>query len=329
MNRIKTVSLYSVCHFLVDFACAFRVFSANVVLYPEIFLLYNSFAFAMQMPIGLLADRANRNSVFAAVGCVLVAAAYMAPSAVVIAVVAGIGNALFHVGGGIDVMNLGRGDGLLGVYVSPGAFGIFFGTLLGKSGGALPVYLPAAVLVAAAICIIALRGTRSGNAGFSLAGAGGAVPAALCLFLVVCLRSYMGMLFSFPWKSGVWAVLLVCGVVLGKTFGGFLADRFGAARSSAVSLLLCTALFMFSHIPLLGVLAVLLFNMTMPVTLGALARRMPGAKGFSFGLLTFALFLGFVPALLGHTGFGGSPVYAGGALLSLALLLPVLIKKNG
>ncbi|MBQ4369680.1 MAG: hypothetical protein II784_01625, partial [Oscillospiraceae bacterium] len=247
MNRIKTVSLYSVCHFLVDFACAFRVFSANAVLYPEIFLIYNFFAFAMQMPAGLLADRANRNSVFAAAGCVLVAAAYIMPSAIAIAVVAGIGNALFHVGGGIDVMNLGRGDGLLGVYVSPGAFGIFFGAMLGKNG-TLPVYLPAVVLAAAAICIIALRGTRSENAGFSLSGAGGAAPAALCLFLVVCLRSYMGMLFSFPWKSGLWAVLLVCGVVLGKTFGGFLADRFGAARSSAVSLLLCAALFLFSDL---------------------------------------------------------------------------------
>jgi FSR family fosmidomycin resistance protein-like MFS transporter len=139
----------------------------------------------------------------------------------------------------------------------------------------------------------------------------------------------MGMLFSFPWKSGLWAVLLVCGVVLGKTFGGFLADRFGAARASAVSLLLCAALFLFSDLPILGMLAVLLFNMTMPVTLGVLARIMPGAKGFSFGLLTFALFLGFVPAYLGLAGLGRGIVYAGGAVLSLALLLPVLVKKNG
>jgi len=43
----------------------------------------------------------------------------------------------------------------------------------------------------------------------------------------------------------------------------------------------------------------LLFNMTMPVTLWAMAKIMPGAKGFAFGLLTFGLFLGFLPVYLG------------------------------
>ena len=44
-----------------------------------------------------------------------------------------------------------------------------------------------------------------------------------------------------------------------------------------------------------GILALLLFNMTMPMTLYLLAEHLPHLPGFSFGLLTFGLFLGFLP----------------------------------
>ena len=61
--------------------------------------------------------------------------------------------------------------------------------------------------------------------------------------------------------------------------------------------------------------------MTMPVTLWAAARTLPGAKGFTFGLLTFALFLGFLPSFLGWPSLLTGPAsYAGAALASLLLL---------
>ena len=61
--------------------------------------------------------------------------------------------------------------------------------------------------------------------------------------------------------------------------------------------------------------------MTMPVTLWAAARALPGAKGFAFGLLTFALFLGYLPAYLGWPSLlTGPAAYACAALLSLVIL---------
>ena len=71
----------------------------------------------------------------------------------------------------------------------------------------------------------------------------------------------------------------------------------------------------------MGVLAVFLFNMTMPVTLWAAAKVMPGAKGFAFGLLTFGLFLGYLPSYLGWGSILSAP-WAHGlpALISLILL---------
>ena len=123
-----------------------------------------------------------------------------------------------------------------------------------------------------------------------------------------------------PWK-GERALLLTLALVLGKTAGGFAMDRFGAERASAVSLGLAAALYLASALPLPGVLAVFLFNMTMPVTLWAAARTLPGAKGFTFGLLTFALFMGFLPSFLGWPGLpGGGAGYAAVSIVSLALL---------
>jgi FSR family fosmidomycin resistance protein-like MFS transporter len=60
----------------------------------------------------------------------------------------------------------------------------------------------------------------------------------------------------------------------------------------------------------------------MPITLWAAARLMPGGKGFAFGLLTFGLFLGFLPTWLGWPSTLTQPwAMALAALLSAVLLL--------
>lgn len=301
--------LYSLAHFCVDFACAFLMF-CYIAGTPEGYLyvlLYNFCAFGLQMPLGVIADKLNRNFLLAVVGCAVTASAfglvYIVPMGAVLA--AGCGNAMFHIGGGIDVLNLSEANPApLGVFVSPGAFGVYFGTIFGKQSD-LPVTLILAALAVSALSISALRKVQKGypaNAAFSLEGAkaGGAVAAAVCLFFVVCMRSYIGLALNFPWKGeGRLGMMLICAAVFGKVLGGFAAGRFGAVKISVISLGIAALLFLFAQIPPMGIFAVLLFNMTMPVTLWAMAKILPGAKGFAFGMLTFGLFLGFLPVYLG------------------------------
>lgn len=322
----KLLGLYSLAHFWVDLSCALLVFRtmAGGADFALCLLLYNFCAFALQMPLGLLADRLDRNGAASAAGCALTALAYLIPGTVPAAVTAGVGNALFHLGGGIDVLNRsGERAWALGVFVSPGALGLFLGTMWGR-GTAAGVWLaPAGLLLLGGAILWLCRRTfgslRSGNAPVDLdapRGSGVLPP----LFLVVVLRSYMGMNQAFSWK-GQWALLLTLALALGKTAGGFAMDRLGAEKASAVSLGLAAALYLASALPLPGMLAVFLFNMTMPVTLWAAARAVPGAKGFTFGLLTFALFLGFLPSWLGWPSLLGGPgSYAAVAALSLLLL---------
>lgn len=324
----RSTAVYAAAHFAVDLGCAFAVFSACEAGGLG-FLVYNFCAFALQMPMGLLADRLGRNGWTAALGCLLVALVCCLPSfGLGWAAVLGIGNGLFHVGGGLDVLN-GSGDKAapLGVFVSPGALGLCCGTVLGHMGAnRLPVDLLLALM--AGLILFLCRPARMPRNAPLVFPKISVLPAALALFLVVVLRSCGGMQVSLPWKSGLWSWIAVLAVVLGKTAGGFLSDRIGAKKAAALSLGLAAILFCFSENALAGTAALFLFNMTMPITLWALAQRMPGCKGFSFGLLTFALFLGFLPAYLGAESISGI-VLAVLCLVSAGLLVFALRARRG
>lgn len=326
--RYRALPLYSFAHFWVDFSCAMLLLGGAAEgerLFT--FLLYNFFAFAVQMPLGLLADYLGGERKVAALGCILAAVAW-GFSGLPAAIAAGLGNALFHVGGGLYALNASEGCGVLGVFVSPGAVGIYLGALAPVQGLVPgPAVWLGLLLMAAAI----LRwGNGNPNADFTPVPTGGsraAIPL-LCLFAVVVLRAVVGGAFQFPWKGdlGFWLVLAVAG---GKAAGGLLADRLGRLRVAAASLGLAAVSFLGSDLPALGLLAVFAFNMTMPLTLWGAGRILRGAKGLAFGLLTFALFLGALPALLGVPTMPGSGgLYAAGAAGSLYLLYTGLKEED-
>ena len=206
MARKPLLMLYSLAHFWVDLSCAFLAFrflsgSADFLL---CLLLYNFCAFALQMPLGLWADSLDRNGMLAAAGCGLTAAAFLLPASLVAAVVAGVGNALFHLGGGIDVLNAsGEKAAALGVFVSPGAVGLYVGTLWGGEAAVSALLPPAGLLALGGGILLLCRRTfgslRSGNAPVEAEPAGGSWLPLVPLFLVVVLRSWMGLGQSFPW----------------------------------------------------------------------------------------------------------------------------------
>lgn len=292
---------YAVVHFLVDLGCTLLVLGR---ICPQsnsamVILLYNFFAFAVQMPMGLVADKIGRCRYFAAAGCLLVLAGWLLPAGVPAAMTAGLGNAAFHVGGGLNTLNeSGDKAGPLGLFVSTGAFGVYFGGQWALNG-----YDPYICLLLGISALVLLpAGGKTENAGLELPGGNeGLIPAILCLLAVVILRSLLGLAADLPWKTehGILAVSAVAG---GKAAGGYLADRFGTMRVAMASLGLAAVCFFAGKHILFGVPALFLFNMTMPLTLWAVARLMPGIKGFSFGLLTFGLFLGFLPVFYGMSG---------------------------
>lgn len=321
--KLRALPLYAAAHFWVDFSCAALVLGRldDGGAAVTALLIYNFFAFAVQMPVGLLADALGGARRFSVLGCGLAALAWGLPGLIPAAICAGLGNACFHVGGGLYTLSAGEGCGPLGLFVSPGALGIYLGGLL-----SVRTALPGALFWMGLLALgaaLALAGRDVFRMPLSLELEGGPedLPPLICLFVVVLLRSLLGNLFAFPWK-GELGLLLACAVVGGKAAGGLLADRFGRMRTAWISLALAVPCFLFSEGAVLGLTAVCLFNMTMPLTLWGAARYLRGAGGLAFGLLTFALFLGVLPVLLGvPLPAGGSVPCAAGAACSLPLLV--------
>ncbi|MBQ7322293.1 MAG: hypothetical protein IJW99_09365, partial [Clostridia bacterium] len=138
-RRGRLLTLYSCGHFLVDLTCAYLMISLISSAGEARFaclLLYNFCAFALQMPMGLCADRLDRNAAVAVSGLALTLLAFaLAPAPILCAVTLGVGNCLYHVGGGVDVLHFSEEkQWMLGVYVSPGAVGLFLGGALEQSG---------------------------------------------------------------------------------------------------------------------------------------------------------------------------------------------------
>lgn len=328
----RQFALYCLGHFWIDFSCALLMFThlRGGSQWLLCVLVYNFCAFALQMPIGLLADRLSRNSCVAALGCALAVLGWVFAGMPIAAVIlAGLGNGCFHVGAGVDVLKAKK-SAALGVFISPGAFGIHLGTLLGKGAS-----VSGWIVIAGLVCFGALpvfldwrRGSLNSRNGPVRVSTNSRM-ALVCLFIVVILRSYVGMIQNFDWKQGSLALAAVCMLVFGKAAGGFLGDAVGMRKAAFFSLALSALLFVFGGIPLAGLAGIFLFNMTMPITLWAVSRLMPDAKGFSFGLLTFALFLGFLPTYASlPVPLPSTWVCALGAALSLPLLW-IGLRKGG
>lgn len=342
---IRSIHVFSFAHFVIDFACAYIVFhtlSLDRMWWLSI-LIYNFCAFALQMPIGLLADKLNRNVSVALLGVGFVIISYV-PNLpfLLLAILAGLGNAFFHIGGGIEVMNVSKGKAsTLGIFVSPGAFGIYFGGMLGREKSIPPYWVIGALGILFLILLLHNTLKRktfvtenapvnlqlvipndSGSEDKNDAKFYKGLLLIIGLMIVVGLRSYMGVALTFSWKSSsVFAILFICSVVFGKALGGIVNDFIGRNNTIFISLLLAAFCFPMAQHPFFGILAVFLFNMTMPITLHIISQIIPKAKGFAFGILTFALFLGYLPYYLNKNVITNLGIASVITVISLLILI--------
>lgn len=366
-------------------------------------LIYNFCAFALQLPVGWLVDRFMRKRSWwiSSLGCLILAITgvliygesflqamdvgfhqddlgriqlyYSDLHGICYSILLGIGNALFHVGAGVEVLHLSAKGGrkrvrhwrgeiaaidhteyrmaLVGIFVSTGALGLYLGQIISWHLESVSVVISdyfqvrtvyslliiGLMLVAAGLnlaatkpvkqyhrkeqdvlltdCSVTMAGETSErdvtDKREQLSERGGTDKSVawdprwntgiiLLLFLVVVLRSFQGGIMDFQWYSW-WSftsfVFAVC-IMLGKALGGILADRIGVLWTVLVPLACSAILLRFaSDYMIPGLIAVLLFQTTMPITLSLMHRQMPRHPGMAFGLLSFGLFLGTLPKL--------------------------------
>lgn len=320
-----TTFAFALCHFVVDFACVSTMLCAvsrvlgesgqgSLELIALSILLYDVVAFAFQLPVGIALDKLDKNSLAAMLSYALVSGGILL-SLVPVAFIEWLavlllaaGNALFHCAGGLCVLNISQKHaGPSGIFIATGAVGVFLGTFSAQYGRLQVAF---SLLVLLFLCASITRVVQKVNKKYwNIHNAPFAIPefssrTLLAIFLlcfVVALRSYTGMIMAFPWKSEMLLLALsILGVFAGKALGGMVADRIGFRTTAIFSLIAAATLFVPSwEMPLMGLLAVFFFNFTMAITLASLSNILHEAKGTAFGLASFSLAIGALPALLG------------------------------
>lgn len=320
-----TTFAFALCHFVVDFACVSTMLCAvsrvlgesgqgSMEVVALSILLYDIVAFTLQLPIGIALDQLDKNSHAALLSYALVGAGVIL-SLVPIALLEwpailllAIGNALFHSAGGLSVLNISQKHaGPSGIFIATGAIGVFLGTQSAQMGRlqiafSLLVLLFLCALITLVVQKVNKKYWNVHNVSFDIPRLSSNTLLAIALLsFVVALRSYVGMVMAFPWKSEMLLLVLsILGVFAGKALGGVVADRIGFRTTAIFSLIVAATLFVPSwEIPVMGLLGVFFFNFTMSITLASLANILPNAKCTAFGLASFSLAVGALPALAG------------------------------
>ncbi len=300
---IKNLSVYSFAHGLVDatsiaFVFAmFKLHSLSNFNFIFLVILYNILAFATQPIFGYLTDKIQKPKISILIGFFLLlfsaVTIFFFPLITVISL--GIGNSLFHIGGGIISLNLTPKKATApGIYVAPGAIGLFLGGIYGTSDyfSVIPFVI---LILLLSVLVFFIQSPKLNYTKNKKTKINSLTLILFLLLLVILIRALVGLLISFSWKSiPILLVISVFAVFSGKFFGGMLADKFGWIKVGVCSLAL-SSIFLLTGIsnPFLGIAGIFLFNITMPITLTALSNNLKNNYGFAFGLTALALILGF------------------------------------
>jgi predicted MFS family arabinose efflux permease len=280
------------------------------------FVVYNVLAFLTQPFTGMLADGAKQrhwlllSSIILLILAVLETVCVMpycsAESMVllmVLSVLLGIGNSLFHVWGGKETaVRTGNDIRALGVFVSTGAFGLAVGS----------VFLSRALMLCLllGICILALAFLRIDTTkqidaievdSDSKVYSKPLVWALLILImLIVAGRSFLGESFTGVIDKTPMVVLLIGALtMMGKMAGGWLVKWMGMVTS--IILLVAGVIICLvakgNHIGI-ALAGLFMLNCTMPITLYWANVMLKGHEGLAFGLLAASLIPGYLIATL-------------------------------
>lgn len=303
-----TVWCFSLTHGLVDLASALVVYNAAIIhgLSPAhavaLTIMYDLIAFAGQPVAGFFIDYAKGARFAMLMGIALVAAGAVCMRANALAGIAftGIGNALFHLGAGAQI--LGRYPGTAaaaGIFVGPGALGLSIGFWFG-SRGFFPFWSLVIGLLAVCIGLAFLPALKAGLAPARSASCQvvSRPRVALLLLAAIVVRGFVGRTGFAGLQTDAFAIIgLGAAACIGKMAGGYIADRCGWGLTTIAALVLAGIGIVFVHHHVgVALAAMMLFQMTMPVTLAATSAALPGKPAFAFGLTCLALVSGTLSA---------------------------------
>ncbi len=345
LSAISLSLILGIAHGLADAAAGFLLGSLPRTMSLEqaswLIILYNILGFGYQPLAGMLTDKFQRPRLAVLGGLfslllALVIAQWHSQLAVILA---GIGSAAFHVGGGALALTAtpNRTTGP-GIFAAPGVIGLTLGGAWGWTD--YKVSLPIVILLGlmmAMVAIIDLSKYDVFSHDQALSGKETIEYIQLDDWVLLVLLSAIA-LTSTVWTSFQFflqmhlnqlvAIAFVAGIA--KVLGGILAQRWGWRRYTTVSLTMAAVLLLFSprnYLPL--ILGLALLQSSIPVTLAATAKIMPQqpatATGFALGL---AIIVGGIPVMGGLSQIAGIPAVSALIVMVSALSLWWVLKSK-
>jgi len=261
-------------------------------------VLYNTIAFCTQWLVGFYCDIIDNDwalhPLYAALLLLGVLISFWSPVMGIILI--GLGNSLFHiVGGRYVIRHLGECSSRLGLFVAPGAWGVY----CGKSFSCLQIVYCILFMINTALVLwfLSKRHQESDNTIakiknpeldsktiLSIVG--------LILVCIICRAASGSVQLPGSKFASSLAWLPVLFVFAGKSMGGFIGDRLGIALTGVVALLAGTLLLTLGECETTFLLGQFFMNILMPLTLFILVKVLPEYPGLAFGLAATVLYPG-------------------------------------
>ncbi len=301
--------LYFYIHFVTEALCFFALAktTGNGPFLWMVPFIYDALAFVPQSLIGYLSDKYPKIKT-GIIGTILLTLGVFLfcynidigkyTSLVLIC----LGNAAIHVNGAEVTLRSSNGQlSHSAIFVSGGSFGVITGKLLGD------IAIPPWLLVIFGLTMIPFillaeyyRKEQNSNKcdNFNYQNKNIAPGLIILLSIIVVIgRGYMGYGIPTSWnKTIIQTILLYCAMGTGKALGGILSDLIGIRKTALISTLGALPFLLFGdNLMLVSLIGVMLFSMTMSITLALLTSVLKSTPGLAFGLTTIGLFLGTVP----------------------------------
>ncbi len=335
--------LYFYIHLITEIACFYCLSSilGNSILSWSIPFVYDAFAFVPQSLIGYFSDKYPKVNL-GLVGIVLLIIGFLTymfnvlPGTYTELIILCLGNCCIHVNGAEVTLRCSKGKlSHSAIFVGGGAFGVVLGKIMTKNILSI-IFITFLMLSMIPFAILAekYKDTRTKDLckGFNYHNP--KINTGLLIILavfVVMVRGYMGYGIPTTWnKTVIQTVLLYFMMGTGKCLGGILCDAYGIKRVAQISVLLALPFLLFGdHIMIVSLLGIVMFSMTMSITLALLVSVLKNKPGLAFGLTTIGLFLGIAPIFfIKLTTYTAHAVVISVFTIICYFILSIIIRKD-
>ena len=333
--------LYFYVHFITEIACFYflsKVTNGSRIVWLIPFI-YDGLAFVPQSLIGYINDLFPKFKT-GIIGTILLVICYLIyilfNQVLISLIILCLGNAFIHISGAENTLRNSNGKlSHPAIFVGGGSFGVITGKLLFNIVD--PIIIIFMILTIIPFILLADTYTNYEEKQTNYNYINTKIPLNLIVFLtvfIVIVRGYMGYGIPTSWnKTTLQTVILFFSMGIGKCLGGILSDAYGIKKISTLSTLIAIPFLCFgNNVMIVSLIGVMMFSMTMSITLAILTSVYKNRPGLAFGFTTIGLFLGTAPIFFIKISQLANIIFI--ILLSIlcCIILNILLKdgeKNG